>query len=335
MRTQVGRTATLVVRLALAAVFLSAGAAKFADANGLAAAIANYRVLPDALVVALAGILPVIELLVGVALLAGPCVQGAGLLGAMMLGTFAAAMAQAKLRGIDLDCGCFGAAVASQVSWAKVALNLVLGALAAWVAWVPQVPWREAFARLREPLVGGAVAAVMFTALSAHGSVVMALDLAALVRTSDAIVVGTGGPQAARWGAHGRLIVTDMQLRVDQVFKGTARPGDVLVVTRLGGKLDHLALQVPGEANFVPEERVIAFLERRDGEWRVVGMAQGVMHVDGQGEAATVRATGAGMELVVPSQDGSLAPTRAALATSRPLGEVLQAIRRLLPRTAH
>jgi hypothetical protein len=51
-------------------------------------------------------------------------VGGAALLSGLMLASFAAAMAQAKLRGIDVECGCFGGA--SRVSWWKVGLNLAL-----------------------------------------------------------------------------------------------------------------------------------------------------------------------------------------------------------------
>ena len=45
------------------------------------------------------------------------------------------AMAQAILRGIDLECGCFGRAVADPVSWTKVAFDTGLAMLAGWVAW--------------------------------------------------------------------------------------------------------------------------------------------------------------------------------------------------------
>jgi hypothetical protein len=44
-------------------------------------------------------------------------------------------MAQARLRGIDLDCGCFGTAGDSPVSWNKVALDVGLAILSLWIAW--------------------------------------------------------------------------------------------------------------------------------------------------------------------------------------------------------
>ena len=59
-----------------------------------------------------------------------------------MLVAFAAGMAQAKLRGIDLECGCFGADSTQKVSWSKVALNVALAILAGWIAWTSR-PRRE------------------------------------------------------------------------------------------------------------------------------------------------------------------------------------------------
>lgn len=325
------RLAALIVRLALAGMFLYAGATKLGDPNGLAEAIGNYRMLPDAFVVALAGVLPVTEVLVALALVAGPCVQGAGLLGALMLGAFAGAMAQAKLRGIDLECGCFGAAVQAQVSWSKVALNVVLGAFSAWIAWARPVRWRDLFSRPGQPMGACAVVGILCTALSTHASVVLALDLASLVAKSDEIVLGTAGPQQARRSDDGQLIVTDMQLRVEESLKGAARAGDVLVVTRLGGKLRDIALQVPGEANFVPDQRVLVFLhaEGAANERHVVGMAQGVIPIAGTGPDAMAMPNAGGMALVERTDGGALAPGRAALAQPRPLAALRAEILRL------
>jgi len=123
-----------LVRLGLAGLFLYTGSLKLIEPGAFAAAIANYRVLPEALVGIAAVGLPVLELVVGAALLVPSYAQGAALLVALLLSMFAAAMAQSKLRGIDLDCGCFGADQASQVSWLKVTINLGLAILAVWTS---------------------------------------------------------------------------------------------------------------------------------------------------------------------------------------------------------
>lgn len=123
-----------LIRVALAALFLWTGAQKVLEPGVFAASIANYRVLPEVLVGFAAIGLPVLEIVAGLALLAPAYAQGAAVIVASMLGVFAAAMAQSKLRGIDLDCGCFGAAVESQVSWLKVTVNLCLAMLALWTS---------------------------------------------------------------------------------------------------------------------------------------------------------------------------------------------------------
>lgn len=137
----------LVARLALAGVFGWAGFMKLGDPSALADAITNYRLLPEVTVPFAAALLPAAEIAVAVALVAGPCVQGGALLAALMLTAFAVGMAQARLRGIDLDCGCFGAAAQTQVSWTKVAMNLALASVAGVVAWARPVGWRELLPR--------------------------------------------------------------------------------------------------------------------------------------------------------------------------------------------
>jgi len=96
-------------RLVLAGVFLAAAAPKLADPAGFAAAIANYRAFPEALVNLVATIVPALELVGALALLTPWRRGGALLLGALLLG-FTALLALSLARGIDVACGCFGAA---------------------------------------------------------------------------------------------------------------------------------------------------------------------------------------------------------------------------------
>ncbi len=337
MPATVTNALSLAARLGLAGVLAWAGAEKLGDRDAIAAAIANYRVFPDALIVALAAVLPPAEILVGLALVAGPYVQGAGLLGALLLGTFAVAMAQAIIRGIDLECGCFGAAAPEQVSWGKVAMNAFLGSLATWIAWVRPVRWRDLRGRgglLRSagPLVGCALVAALLAAPSARASVVLALDLAQLVQRSDHVVLATAGAQTSRWSDDGRHLVTDVSLRVEDSLKGPSHAGDVLVVTRLGGRLHDLALQVPGEANFGPGQRALVFLHSVQGgsELHVVGMAQGVLPVRGAGPDAMAMPGAGSVELVEREESGALGPGRAALVQPRPLAALVTEIRRLV-----
>ncbi|MBL9099366.1 MAG: DoxX family membrane protein [Myxococcales bacterium] len=97
-------------RLALAGVFLAAAAPKLADPAGFAAALANYRVLPDAAHNLVATVVPALELVAALAVLTGWRLRGGALLlGALLLG-FTGLLAASLARGLDLDCGCFGRA---------------------------------------------------------------------------------------------------------------------------------------------------------------------------------------------------------------------------------
>lgn len=119
-----------VVRVVLAGVFAWAAVPKLLDPGRFAADIENYRFVPDALAGHLALFVPVFELVIALALLLPAYHRGAALLAALLLFVFGAAMAQARWRGIDLSCGCFGATLEAKVSWVTVARNLALGALA-------------------------------------------------------------------------------------------------------------------------------------------------------------------------------------------------------------
>jgi putative oxidoreductase len=98
----------LVFRLALAAVFLYAGIAKASDPHEFGLEIARYRMVPHGLINVVAIILPWIEIVAGVALVAGLWARAAALQCLGMLVVFVAAILSALHRGLDISCGCFG-----------------------------------------------------------------------------------------------------------------------------------------------------------------------------------------------------------------------------------
>jgi hypothetical protein len=134
-----------LVRAALALLFVGTGALKLTDPAGFATDVANYQMLPAGAAGLLALSLPPLEVVAGAGLCWRRYARGAALLCSSMLVGFAVAMAQSKLRGIDLACGCFGALADAQVSWLKVTGNLALAILAGWVAWheLPKKPAPE------------------------------------------------------------------------------------------------------------------------------------------------------------------------------------------------
>jgi putative oxidoreductase len=120
----------IVARVIIAVVFAWAAVPKLLDPATFAADLENYRVLPETLVGHVALFVPSLELIVAAALLWPRYQRGASLIATGLLLMFSAAMAQARMRGIDLSCGCFGAAFESKVSWWTVGRSAVLSAIA-------------------------------------------------------------------------------------------------------------------------------------------------------------------------------------------------------------
>jgi uncharacterized membrane protein YphA (DoxX/SURF4 family) len=95
-------------RLLLGVVLVVAGVLKVPDPAAAMRAVRAYQLLPEALVGPVAFGLPVVEIAVGLALLAGVVVRTAAVAAAVLLVVFLAAVGSAWARGLQIDCGCFG-----------------------------------------------------------------------------------------------------------------------------------------------------------------------------------------------------------------------------------
>jgi uncharacterized membrane protein YphA (DoxX/SURF4 family) len=92
------------------AIFIYAGALKVMQPLSLANDIENYHILPWPLGVRLAFYLPWLEILCGLALIVRRLYSGALVILFTLTVIFVGAGIAAKVRGIDITCGCFGAA---------------------------------------------------------------------------------------------------------------------------------------------------------------------------------------------------------------------------------
>jgi uncharacterized membrane protein YphA (DoxX/SURF4 family) len=101
------RVIELAARIVLGVVFLLYGLDKILHPDDFARAVANYRLLPEALVNLVAVILPWVECVCGLLLLAGQWVRSAALVSAFLLGVFMVAVSITLARGLDISCGCF------------------------------------------------------------------------------------------------------------------------------------------------------------------------------------------------------------------------------------
>ena len=97
-----------VIDFVVAGIFIYAGAIKAFDPVQFAGDVDNYKVLPWPVSVALAFYLPWLEIFCGLALVVRLFYRGAlSILGVLIL-LFTLATIAAKVRGLDITCGCFG-----------------------------------------------------------------------------------------------------------------------------------------------------------------------------------------------------------------------------------
>ena len=103
------RTLLLVFRLALGGLFVYAGVVKVFDPLDFAQDIRNYRLVGQSLSFIAAIVLPWLEILAGVALAAGIWKRASALIISGLLVFFIVLTLVTIARGLDVECGCFGA----------------------------------------------------------------------------------------------------------------------------------------------------------------------------------------------------------------------------------
>jgi hypothetical protein len=120
----------IAIRTLIALVFLSAATAKMRNWPIFRGVVANYRLLPQALVGPVTYVLPPVEAAIGAMLPTGLFAPWAEAAAAVLLGAFAVAMGINLLRGRrQIDCGCFQGALKQPLRWALVGRNALLALL--------------------------------------------------------------------------------------------------------------------------------------------------------------------------------------------------------------
>src|SRR5882724_8999331 len=124
-----------IVDLIVAGIFIYAGAIKALDPVQFASDIDNYKIFPWPISVALAFYLPWLEIFCGFALIVRLLYRGALSILTTLILTFTLVTIAAKVRGLDITCGCFGHASQNWSFPSHLATNLaILAALV--VLWV-------------------------------------------------------------------------------------------------------------------------------------------------------------------------------------------------------
>lgn len=141
-RAAVAPWKSLVVRLSLGGVFLTAGGVKVIDPQGSVQAVQAYQLLPRPLETLVGWGLPFLELALGLLLVAGLFTRVVALASAALLGALLAAVISVAARGLSIDCGCFGGGGAVAEGQATYGTEIVrdLGflVLAGWLIWQPR-----------------------------------------------------------------------------------------------------------------------------------------------------------------------------------------------------
>jgi uncharacterized membrane protein YphA (DoxX/SURF4 family) len=116
-------------RLVVGGLFIWAGVLKIADPLAFARDISNFRLVPAWAALLAALVLPWIEVLCGAAVILGPLRRTGALLIAAMLAGFILLTVVTMARGIDTNCGCFGA-LSHKADWTLLVQDAVLLGLA-------------------------------------------------------------------------------------------------------------------------------------------------------------------------------------------------------------
>ena len=97
------------LRLVLGAILIYAAYVKIAAGwLSFAASVGSYEILPDWAVIFVANWLPWFELVLGLLVVSGFGIRWTGTLTTVLLTAFFAAVTRAYIKGLKIDCGCFG-----------------------------------------------------------------------------------------------------------------------------------------------------------------------------------------------------------------------------------
>jgi uncharacterized membrane protein YphA (DoxX/SURF4 family) len=95
-------------RLVLAVVLSYAGLVKILDITAAGRSVAVYRIVPTDAAQFVGGMLPFVEMAIGLLLALGLATRATAAVTAALMATYIAAIVSVWARGLSIDCGCFG-----------------------------------------------------------------------------------------------------------------------------------------------------------------------------------------------------------------------------------
>ena len=143
-----GRLADLIgllARLILGVVLIWAGAVKVTRPALSAQAVRAFQILPYDFAGYVGYALPVVEILVGMILVAGLLTRAAAVVSGLLMLAFMIGIASAWARGLSIDCGCFGGGGAVAASETRYLFDILrdagLVACALWLVVRPRTAY--------------------------------------------------------------------------------------------------------------------------------------------------------------------------------------------------
>ncbi len=125
-RILTGRELNLLLRLFLGGMFIYAAWDKVLNPYGFAVSIRAYKVIPFAMSNVTALSVAWAEIVAGAMLVLGILPRKAAGAIFLLLLVFTVAIASTVVRGMAIDCGCFGAEGGASTSWLLIARNVAL-----------------------------------------------------------------------------------------------------------------------------------------------------------------------------------------------------------------
>lgn len=135
-----------LARLVVGGVWIAAGVLKLPDPAVGVRAVRAFQLLPEAIVPAVGYGLPILEIVVGVLLIVGLGTRVAAAVSALLQLAFIFGISAAWIRGLEIECGCFGGGGtvkdgSAAYPW-DIARDVGLFVLSALLVFFPQTAWR-------------------------------------------------------------------------------------------------------------------------------------------------------------------------------------------------
>lgn len=122
-----------ITKVFIGLIFVLSGIEKIADPAGFSDAIANYKLMPNFVINFFAISIPWIELISGILLIFNQYIKENAFIYISLMSIFTIMVLIAVLRGLDIDCGCFGTQNVQAVGITKIIENLALIILGVYV----------------------------------------------------------------------------------------------------------------------------------------------------------------------------------------------------------